>query len=135
MFSGPFLPLAIVMFVSVVTVILMPMGVLFGYPWLLITSAFLSVKWSRGRLSDPGQTAAVWLCWLGIVVCVHGIVMSADVAIAGAPPSREESEFGNRVAMVGGCVAVVGASLACVLSLNKRKNERYRQKTTQPRDR
>lgn len=124
MLKWPFLPLAIILFVTGITVILLPFGIMFGYPWLAITGISLSAKWSRGRLPDAAQIATTWLCWLGILICLHGILLGADFSIGGAPSSVAELQFGRRVAKAGGALAIVSAVLSFVISIGIRKSSK-----------
>ncbi|MBI1322671.1 hypothetical protein GC170_05740 [bacterium] len=120
MLKWPFLPLAIVLFCTGITVILLPFGIMFGYPWLAISGIFLLAQWSRGRLPNAAQVASTWLCWLGILICLHGILLGADLSIGGAPSSVAELQFGRRVATAGGVLAIVSAILSFAISIRRR---------------
>ena len=114
MLSPPFLLLAIVLILTSLTLVFMPLGVMFGYPFLLVIGIIFLAKWSLGRLPCASSTAAVWLTYLGIVVCLHGVILSTDTALAGAPLSMAELQFGKTVAKSGGALAC-GAAIAAIL--------------------
>ena len=124
MLKWPFLPLAIILFVTGVTVILLPFGIMLGYPWLAMSGIFLLAKWSRGRLPDAAQVATTWLCWLGILICLHGILLGADFSIGGAPSSVAELQFRRRVAKAGGALAIVSAVSSFVISIGRRRSSK-----------
>jgi hypothetical protein len=90
-----------------------PLIVLLGYPVLLISAIVFPLYWfvglRRGVSRRLCQLAAYWVLGLGIVLTVHGIIMSMDTALAGAPPTEQEKQFGRRVASTGGGLAVLAA--------------------------
>jgi hypothetical protein len=57
-----------------------------------------------------------WFCWLGIVICLHGLLLGSDFAIAGAPASVSELQFGSRVAKFSSGLAVAAAIASFVIS-------------------
>lgn len=112
MVRGPFAFLAVVLTVGVGTVVLMPVAVLLGYPGLVLAGVWAAREWAAGRLDRPAGTAAVWATYLGLVLAVHGLVLGADTALAGAPPSDEQRRAGARLAWTGGALAGAAAVAA-----------------------
>ncbi len=116
MFDYPFRPLAFVLFFTSITLVFLPFGILFGYPWLGVSAMYLIVKWINGNLRNAAGTCMTWFCWLGIVICLHGLLLGSDFAIAGPPASMSELQFGSRVAKLCGGLAVAAAIASFVIS-------------------
>jgi hypothetical protein len=95
-----------------------------GYPWLIVIAATSAARWNAGRLDRPGQVAAVWATYLGLILVLHGIVICFDTALAGASPTAAEKRFGTWLAYLGGAVAGVGAATAYAIDLRRRSRKK-----------
>ncbi|MFO0890644.1 MAG: hypothetical protein U0790_16055 [Isosphaeraceae bacterium] len=84
MFRGPFVLLGALLVSIIVMPILLPLAVLLGYPLLLIIGGVIFARWLAGHQERPGEMAAVWAAYLGLIVTLHGIILAADPA--GATP-------------------------------------------------
>lgn len=120
MFRGPFACMALLLLGSTVTLIFLPLAVILGYPTLLAIALYYFGRWVVGRLADPVGVAAIWAVYLGLVVCLHGILICFDTALAGAPPTPEEKRFGTNLAYVGGALAVAAVISAYALEAGGR---------------
>jgi hypothetical protein len=114
-FQGAFKPFGIFLIVVAVSIMLLPLAVLIGYPWLLGIGVWYAGCWFAGRVPRPAQLATVWVAYLGLILVLHGILIGFDTALAGEPPSPEAKRFGRRLAYLGGGIAAVSAVAAYAL--------------------
>jgi hypothetical protein len=119
-FRGAFLPLAVTLVVTAGSLILLPLAILLGYPWLFGIGIWYAGMWYAGRVAKPAQVAAVWVTYLGLIIILHGIVIGFDTALAGAPPSEEQKRFGRKLAYAGGVIAAVSVVAAYAIELRSR---------------
>jgi hypothetical protein len=98
----------VLLLATVLCPIFLPVALFLGYPALLVIGAVVVFQWFTGTLERAGQVGCVWLMYLGLIVILHGVVICADTALAGAPPTAEQKRFGNGLAYLG--AALAGAS-------------------------
>jgi hypothetical protein len=120
MFRGPFLPLACFLGATAVCTIFLPFALLFGYPWLIGIAIWYTGRWMLGRLEKPAEVAAIWTAYLGLILILHGAVISFDTALAGTPPTAAQKRFGNRLAYVGAAIALTSIIVAYTVDLRRR---------------
>jgi hypothetical protein len=118
--KGPFLFLALLLLGTVVCPIFLPLAVLLGYPVLVGIGLWYLGRSLLGRLETPAEVMAVWSAYLGLILTIQGILLCADTALAGAPPSAEQKRFGTGLAYLGGAVAVASVVAAYALDLRRR---------------
>jgi len=114
-FRGSFGILAALLLATVACPIFLPLAPLLGYPALLVIAVGSALSWYRGRLDRAGQVASIWALYLGLILVLHGIVLCADTALAGDPPTAAQKRFGTGLAYLGGSLAATAAVAAYAL--------------------
>ncbi len=91
-----------------------------GIPWLIGIGIWYALHSIDGRLERPAQVAAVWANYLGLILILHGIFICFDTPLAGAHPTIAQKRIGNRLAHLGGAIALVSVILAYAVDLRRR---------------
>jgi hypothetical protein len=97
-----------------VTITLLPLVLLVGYPVLLIIALFSPLRWflidGRGLLSRRlAELVCYWAICFGLVVMAHGLMIVMDSSLKGAPPTPEEKRLGLMIAFTGAAISSLAA--------------------------
>ncbi len=106
MLARPFSFLAIVLIVTSAT-FFMPLGVLFGYIFLVITGVLFRIRCCRGIPAKAPRYVSIWMTYFGIIITLHGILLGWDSSLGGAPPSAQMKRLSTWVSYTGGGIAIL----------------------------
>ena len=77
---------------------------------------------------------AVWVTYLGLLLCLTGITGCVESSLAGSWPTEEEKRFSSNVAYVGAGIATPASVVGYVLGVRGRMIKRIAEKIPLPTD-